>query len=86
MFQNVSFDELLITLEYLLTISYRDPELRPTAKELLEHEFCVVDPSFRFADTQLAKMIRVDDKEKKMKKQKQQQEQSKKQEEQLQKK
>lgn len=47
--------------------------MRPTAKELLDHEFCIVNASFRFADTQLAKMIRVDDKEKKLKKQKQQQ-------------
>lgn len=41
-----------------------NPEQRPTAKQLLDHPFCAVDPNFRFADTQLAKMIRVDDKEK----------------------
>lgn len=45
-----------------------DPEKRPTAKKLLDHEFCVVDPNFRFSDTKLGKMIRVDDNEK-MKKQ-----------------
>lgn len=41
-----------------------NPEQRPTAKQLLDHQFCAVDPNFRFADTKLAKMIRVDDKEK----------------------
>lgn len=43
-----------------------NPDERPTAKELLAHPFCAVNTEFRFADTKLAKMIRVDDKEKTM--------------------
>lgn len=39
-----------------------DPEQRPTASELLGHPFCKIPQSFRFQDTQLAQMIRVNDK------------------------
>lgn len=39
-----------------------DPELRPTASELLLHPFCKIPRNFRFQDTQLAQMIRVNDK------------------------
>lgn len=39
-----------------------DPEKRPTASELLQHPFCKIPRNFRFQDTQLAQMIRVNDK------------------------
>lgn len=39
-----------------------DPEQRPTASQLLDHPFCVIPRNFRFQDTQLAKIIRVNDK------------------------
>lgn len=39
-----------------------DPEQRPTASQLLDHPFCVIPPNFRFRDTQLAQVIRVNDK------------------------
>lgn len=39
-----------------------DPEQRPTAAQLLLHPFCVIPRNFRFQDTQLAQMIRVNDK------------------------
>lgn len=41
-----------------------NPEQRPTAIELLEHPFCVIPRDFKFQDTQLAKMIKVNDKRK----------------------
>lgn len=41
-----------------------NPDQRPTALELLNHPFCNIPPDFRFQDTQLAQMIRVNDKRK----------------------
>lgn len=43
--------------EFIAACFTIDPNLRPTALELLKHPFMAEDPSFRFADTRLAKEI-----------------------------
>ncbi|ODQ66019.1 kinase-like protein [Nadsonia fulvescens var. elongata DSM 6958] len=39
-----------------------DPELRPTANELLMNSFCELDDDFNFLDTKLARLIKFNDK------------------------
>jgi mitogen-activated protein kinase kinase kinase len=39
-----------------------DPDRRPTASELFAHPFCEIPKNYRFQDTKLAKMIKVNDK------------------------
>lgn len=39
-----------------------DPDRRPTASELFAHPFCEIPKDYRFQDTKLAKMIKVNDK------------------------
>ncbi|KAK9453520.1 hypothetical protein V1511DRAFT_512817 [Dipodascopsis uninucleata] len=41
-----------------------NPEMRPTAEVLLQSKFCVPDTKFNFDDTNLARLIRFDDKRK----------------------
>ncbi|KAK9429913.1 hypothetical protein V1505DRAFT_372569 [Lipomyces doorenjongii] len=41
-----------------------DPEKRPTAQVLLDSKFCIPDPNFNFAETNLAKLIKFNDKRK----------------------
>jgi serine/threonine protein kinase len=48
-------------LDLCLTI---DPQERPTASRLLQHEFCVVDPDFEFRKTKLGEMIKFNSKKK----------------------
>ncbi|CDK27038.1 unnamed protein product [Kuraishia capsulata CBS 1993] len=40
-----------------------NPEKRPTARELLTHEFCKKDSTFKFENTRLSEMLRFNDKQ-----------------------
>ncbi|KAG7743314.1 hypothetical protein KL932_002055 [Ogataea haglerorum] len=44
-----------------------DPEQRPTATELLKHEFCEKDETFNFAETELARKMKHEDTQEKKK-------------------
>ncbi|KAK9369341.1 hypothetical protein V1509DRAFT_620482 [Lipomyces kononenkoae] len=50
--------------EFLASCFMVDPEKRPTAQVLLDTKFCALDPDFKFADTNLAKLIKFNDKRK----------------------
>ncbi|KAK9326180.1 hypothetical protein V1517DRAFT_364689 [Lipomyces orientalis] len=50
--------------EFLDSCFMVDPERRPTAQVLLDSKFCMPDPNFNFAETNLAKLIKFNDKRK----------------------
>ncbi|KAK9317678.1 hypothetical protein V1524DRAFT_422244 [Lipomyces starkeyi] len=50
--------------EFLGSCFMIDPEKRPTAQVLLDSKFCIPDPNFNFAETNLAKLIKFNDKRK----------------------
>ncbi|KAK9234185.1 hypothetical protein V1525DRAFT_77679 [Lipomyces kononenkoae] len=50
--------------EFLSSCFMVDPEKRPTAQVLLDSKFCILDPNFNFAETNLAKLIKFNDKRK----------------------
>ncbi|KAK9371788.1 uncharacterized protein V1513DRAFT_305048 [Lipomyces chichibuensis] len=50
--------------EFLGSCFMIDPEKRPTAQILLDSKFCIPDPNFKFAETNLAKLIKYNDKRK----------------------
>ncbi|KAJ8097483.1 hypothetical protein POJ06DRAFT_261501 [Lipomyces tetrasporus] len=50
--------------EFLDSCFMVDPERRPTAQVLLDSKFCMPNPEFNFAETNLAKLIKFNDKRK----------------------